>query len=233
MAIPTHFYTNFRIKTTFLAFPTGCLVGLLSMRVLSALIFPFLMNLNYLYLMIPIGGIVAVIINQITVHSYINGKMRGAFEYVYRESKITSPIDMEIRRRLLYGHHINLELESLSIFKEIMARAESYKDEQKFIGYLAAAHAANAGSEYKNEITALKQAVMLKPNDLVANYRLARAYERIGSAQDAIEAYEASLNDPSIDTPELRKFIASQIQRVKEKGPQHASPIPGLIYQLM
>ena len=66
-----------------------------------------------------------------------------------------------------------------------------------------------------------------------SNYRLARAYERTGSAPDAIKAYEASLNDPSIDTPELRNFVSSQVQRVKEKGPQYASPIPGLIYQLM
>jgi tetratricopeptide (TPR) repeat protein len=159
--------------------------------------------------------------------------MRGAFEYVFRESKITSPIDMEIRRRLLYGQHVNLELESLSIFKEIMARAENYNNEEKYIGYLAAAHAANAGSEYHCEIAALKQAVMLKPNDLIAIYRLARAYERIGSAQEAIKSYEASLGDPSIDSEELRRFVMSQATRVKEKGPQQASPIPGLIYQLM
>jgi hypothetical protein len=36
-----------------------------------------------------------------------------------------------------YGHHVNLELESLSIFKEIMARAENYNEDEKFIGYLA------------------------------------------------------------------------------------------------
>ncbi len=140
---------------------------------------------------------------------------------------------MEIRRRLLYGQHVNLELEALSIFEEIMVRAENYKDEEKFIGYLAAAHAANAGSEYNNEITALKQAVMLRPNNLIANYRLARAYERIGSAQEAIKSYEASLGDPTIDSEKLRQFLRSQSERVKVQGPQQASPIPGLIYQLM
>lgn len=228
MAIPSSFYTTFRCKTTGMAAATGLLMGYF-----ATIFVPSFYGICVHYAPVPIGAIVAVIINQITVHNYIKGKMRGAFEYVYRESQITSPIDMEIRRRMLYGHHMNLELESLSIFNEIMARAENYKDEEKFIGYLAAAHAANAGSEYNNEITALKQAVMLNPNNLIANYRLARAYERIGSAQEAIKSYEASLADPSIDSEELKRFLGSQSERVKEKGPQQSSPIPGLIYQLM
>ncbi len=228
MAIPSSFYTTFRCKTTGMAAATGLLMGCF-----ATIFVPPFYSVCVHYAPVPLGAIVGLIINQITVHNYIKGKMRGAFEYVYRESKVTSPIDMEIRRRLLYGQHVNLELESLSIFKEIMARAENYKKEEKYIGYLAAAHAANAGSEYNNEVTALKQAVILKPNDLIANYRLARAYERIGSAQEAIKSYEASLGDPSIDSEELRWFLISQAERVKEKGPQQASPIPGLIYQLM
>ncbi len=228
MAVPSSFYITFRCKTTGMAVATGLLMGYF-----ATIFVPPFYSICVHYAPVPLGAIVAVIINQITVHKYINGKMRGAFEYVYRESKVTSPIDMEIRCRLLYGQHVNLELESLSIFKEIMARAENYKNEEKYIGYLAAAHAANAGSEYNNEITALKQAVILKPNDLIANYRLARAYERIGSAQEAIKSYETSLGDPSVDSEELRRFLISQAERVKEKGPQQASPIPGLIYQLM
>jgi hypothetical protein len=125
------------------------------------------------------------------------------------------------------------ELESLAVYKAIMGRISEYDEEGRFFALLAAAHAANVGSEWNNELAALKQAVMLRPTDLIANYRFARAYERTGSAQDAIKAYEASLNDPSIDTPELRKFVTSQVQRVNGKGPQEASPIPGLIYQLM
>lgn len=228
MAIPSSFYITFRCKTTGMAAATGLVMGYFA----GAFVPPF-WGIWVQYVPLPLGAIVAVIINQIAVHNYINGKKRGAFEYVYRESLITSPINMEIRRRLLYGQHVNLELESLSIFKEIMAHAENYKNEEKYIGYLAAAHAANAGSEYNNEITALRQAVILKPDDLIANYRLARAYERIGSAQKAIKSYEASLCDPSIDSEELRRFLKSQAERVKEKGPQQASPIPGLIYQLM
>lgn len=52
-------------------------------------------------------------------------------------------------------------------------------------------------------------------------------------AKEAIEAYEVAVHDPSIDTEELKNFIMTQVQRIKEKGPQYGSPIPGLIYQLM
>jgi hypothetical protein len=190
------------------------------------------MNPAYVFWLIPIGGIVAVVINQFVVHDYFVGKLRGAFEYVYRESLIKSRIDTEIHRSLSFGTEFN-ELESLAVYNAIMIRLSTYDEEGQFFAFLSAAHAANVGSEWNNELAALKQAATLRPTDLIANYRLARSYERTGSAQDAIKAYEASLSDPSIDTPELRKFVVSQVQRVKKEGPQQASPIPGLIYQLM
>jgi hypothetical protein len=58
-------------------------------------------------------------------------------------------------------------------------------------------------------------------------------FERIGSGKEAIEAYESALHDPTIDTEELKGFIAAQIIGVREKGPDQRSPIPGLIYQLI
>lgn len=231
MAIPAHFYTDFRIKTTLLAAGTGCLIGLFSTRIVIFLIAPF-MSPDYAYVMVPIGGIVAIVINQYVVHDYFVGKLRGAFEYVYRESLIKSQINTEIHRFLTFGTEFN-ELESLAVYKAIMSRISDYSEDGRFFAYLAAGHAANVGCEWNNELAALKQAVILRPTDLIANYRLARTYERIGAVHDAIKSYETSLNDPSIDTPELRKFLTSQAERVKEKGPQRASPIPGLIYQLM
>ncbi len=229
MSIPSTFYTTFRCKTSGMAAATGLLMGYFA----AAFVPPFF-NVWVQYGPIPLGGIIAVLINQYLVHNYIHGKMRGAFEYIYRESLVNSKIDMEIRRGMLYKKEpLNLELISLSIYKEIMTRAMEYNDDQKFVAYLAAAHAANAGSEYNNEIAALKQAVVLRPTDLITNYRLARAYERIGSAKEAIKSYETSLDDTSIDSEELKQFLISQAERVKEKGPQQASPIPGLIYQMM
>lgn len=231
MPIPAQFYTSFRIKSTCLAAGTGSIVGLLSIQIVGIFIAPF-MNPGYAYFMIPLGGIAAIVINQYSVHDYFVGKLRGAFEYVYRESLMESRINAEIRRSLKCGTEFNL-LESLAVYNAIMSRIADYDEEGRFFAFLAAGHAANVGSEFNNELAAMKQAVMLRPTDLIANYRLARVFERLGSAQDAIKAYEAGLTDPSIDTPELRKFIVSQAERVKKNGPQQASPIPGLIYQLM
>ncbi len=145
MAIPAHFYTGFRIKTTCLAVATGCLVGLLSTRVLTFLVFPF-MNPGYVFLMIPIGGLVAVVINQYVVHDYFVGKLHGAFEYVYRESLFKNQIDNELHRSPTVATEFN-ELVSLAVYNAIMNRIPDYNEENRFFAFLSAAHAANVGSE--------------------------------------------------------------------------------------
>jgi len=182
---------------------------------------------------VPVGGIVAVLLNLWIIRSYFKGKMRGAFEYVYRESLLEFSINSELSSARPGPGEMLLELESLALYKALMTQANSQLEDARFICYMAAAKAANAGGEDRNSITALKQAVALKPKNVVANFRLARSYERIGSAKEAIDAYEAAFLDPSVDSEELKEFIAAQVQRVREMGPEQRSPIPGLIYQLM
>ena len=195
----------------------------------SSIFFPFIDPFSVAF----VGAVITVLINQWLVHDSIKGKRRGTFEYVYMESLLESSISSAIASVRTEPTELVLEFESLALFKSLMSKAESTTGDKRSIYYMAAAKAANAGSEFNNEITALKQATKLKPTDLIANYRLARAYERIGSGHEAILAYEAALSDPTIDSDALRTFISSQTIRVREKGPQQASPISGLIYQLM
>jgi len=221
MTIPSNFYKRFRIKTTVLAAGTGLVMGYF-----SSIFLPFINPFAVAF----IGGVIAVFVNQWSVHNYFKGKLRGAFEFVYLESKYENNIEPQFSGTDRMGE---LELASLLVYKQLMTRADTLNEERRFWCYMAAAKAANAGGEDKNSITALKLAVALRPKDIVANYRLARSFERVGSAKEAIESYEAALLDQSIDTEELRRFIAAQAQRVREKGPEQRSPIPGLIYQLM
>lgn len=225
--IPSDFYERFRLNTSLLAIGTGLVLGLF----LTAFV-PFLKPL-YRVAVIPLGGLFGFLVNLRIVHNYFKGKMRGVFEYVYRESLLEPAIDLAISNARQSGFEAVLEVESLALFKTLMLQAEIRTEEDKFIYYMAAAKAANAGSEDRNSLTALKLAVALKPKDMVVNFKLARTFERIGSAQEAIEAYEAAFQEPSIDSEALKGFLAAQVQRVKEKGPEQRSPIPGLIYQLM
>ena len=228
MQIPSEFYRRFRWKTSLMAAGTGLILGYFT----TILVPPFAPPLLR-FAPVLITTIIAVVANQLMMHKYFRGKMRGAFEYIYRESLLDRAITSEIDRARGLDPPVSLELESTALYNNIIARIDDYSDDRQFIAYLAAAHATDAGRKYANEITALRNAVKLKPNDLVANYRLARAFERTGSAQEAVSAYQAALGDTSIDSEGLRSFLASQATRVKEKGPQHGSPIPGLIYQLL
>ncbi len=76
----------------------------------------------------------------------------------------------------------------------------------------------------------LHKAIQIKPNDLVANYRLAVVLERAGLGEDSKDRYQAAFNDPTLSSARLRKFIYSQITRVKEYGPKKSPPMPGLKY---
>lgn len=228
MSVPSNFYVDFKCKTTIMAAGTGMLMGYF----VSVFVPPWLHPLLRLSLVL-VGGLVAVVANLLLVRRYLKGNKRGLFEYVYRESKLDPLLKSKIANAWPGAFNAVVELESLALFKALMAQADRLTDETRYLLYMAAARVASIGSEDRNAIEALKHALSIKPHDVIANFRLARSFERIGSSKEAITAYEAALLDPTIDAEELKAFIADQVVRIKEKGPEQRSPIPGLIYQLM
>ncbi|MBN1474173.1 MAG: tetratricopeptide repeat protein [Syntrophaceae bacterium] len=80
---------------------------------------------------------------------------------------------------------------------------------------------------YEESIECLKNALSIKADSLVVNMRLAIASERAGNGDDAIKYYEEALKDNTIKTDHLKKYIFSQIERVKEDGPQKKPLIDG------
>ena len=226
--VTSHFYTDFKCKTTIMAAGTGMLMGYF----VSVFIPPWLHPLVRLSL-VPIGGLLAVVANLLLVRSYMKGSKRGLFEYVYRESKLDPLLKSKIANAWPGAFNAVIELESLALFKALLAQADHQADDTRFLLYMAAARVASIGSEDRNAIEALKHALSIKSHDVIANFRLARSFERIGSSKEAIDAYATALLDPTIDTKELKAFISDQVARVREKGPDQRSPIPGLIYQLM
>jgi tetratricopeptide (TPR) repeat protein len=85
--------------------------------------------------------------------------------------------------------------------------------------FVSAAKAAATGPRHDKTITLLRQALGIDPHNLVVNCKLAEAFERIGSGQEAISAYESALKDLR-KTPCLKKYVSSQIKRVKANGPR-------------
>lgn len=183
-----------------------------SLAIATGLVLGLLTRIWFLFFIFPI---VAFIIYQIAIFRYFWGKERGNFEYYYREWLIKSH-KIEINQTLYEGLLQN--------------KQRNTSNEHGFFLYLKASEIATKEYDYDNAIQFLRQAVSSKPYDLVANYRLATALERVGDADNAISAYEAAKQDPSIKSPELKEFISNQIERVKTKGPTKKPPMSGLKY---
>ena len=112
------------------------------------------------------------------------------------------------------------KLLSDDIYKKVLLDNDVVTDDnKKFLIYYRISKDALKYDNRDKERSYLKKAVMIKPNDLLANYRLALSYERSGEGSDAIKSYEAALKDPLAD-PHISGFLISEIQRVKGQGPR-------------
>jgi len=81
----------------------------------------------------------------------------------------------------------------------------------------------------EDEVRYLSQAVTLKPNDFVGNFRLGIALEHRGKKEDTVNSYEASLADPSL-SGNLKKFISYHLGYLKSKGCRKRQENAGLRY---
>jgi hypothetical protein len=81
VTIPPDFYSRFKWKTSFMAAGTGFVMG-----AFTCIIVPPWFHLLIRLLPVPLGGLVAVLLNLWIIHGYFKGKMRGVFEYVLATS---------------------------------------------------------------------------------------------------------------------------------------------------
>jgi tetratricopeptide (TPR) repeat protein len=167
-------------------------------------------------------GIISLLIYQFVAYSYFSGKKRGEFEYIYLQSLIDNRIKIFIDR-LSYSPTIPIPL--------LLKKVETEPDlKRKYDIYMTVAWFAAREERHQKAIDYLQEAATLKKNDLVASFRLGQSWERLGKGEEAIQAYEMALQDPSIDSRTLREFVLAQIERVKTKGPQKGVPYPYFKY---
>ncbi len=84
---------------------------------------------------------------------------------------------------------------------------------------------------FKEEIRMLYLAISMKPNDLLANFRLVVCSEMDGLVDDAINHYKLASNDPYLISDALKKYILSQVERIELIGPKNRPPALGAKYQ--
>jgi hypothetical protein len=176
-------------------------------------------------------AILPLLFSQILAYRHFWGRDKGHFEYYYREFLLDQDAKLLFRKTIgtpdyfwIYpGEH----------FPNILDRPEVKTDPNlQFVAFLWASQAALKEYDDRKEIEYLRKAVSLHSTDLVANFRLANAMERVGDALAAIDAYQAALSDLFLNSGELREFITAQIKRVESQGPTKKPPMPGLRHMI-
>jgi len=216
MRVPLGFYLRFWVRNTSWAALTGLVMGyVLLSPVLSAYetdTEPFL----------PYAAVLVVFIFQWSAFKYFFGKNRGEFEYAYLEHladiRVPLPYLVTDGEALLGNHqtairHAYIDTDRIGKDTELACRV-----------YLKLADIEWKEDNRDKAFKCLELARTFKPQDFVCNVRLGQCYEATGASNEAVAAYEAALTDPSLASPNLESFVASQIERVKTKGPRKRPP---------
>jgi tetratricopeptide (TPR) repeat protein len=186
-----------------------------------------------------LGAALAFVIYQGVTFSRFFGKRRGEFEYEYRCDLIEKLVKKLVLKYLGVSTFINYfqdQFNSISSEQERICqrllRNELIKSDEEFLFsiYMKLSILAIKDDSPKKEKNALISALELKPNSLIANYRLALYYEIEGLVDDAINHYKAALRDPNIYSEQLKTFISLQVERIKLKGPLNRPPALGARY---
>ena len=186
-----------------------------------------------------LGAFLALIIYQVVSFSRFFGKRRGEFEYEYRNDLVEKYIKKMVLKTfgiLAYINFIQDGFNEISSTQEDICKRliknEGIKSSSSnlFFIYLKMSNLSMKLNNFKKEKEMILSAIHLKPNDLIANYRLAICHEMEGSAENAIKHYNLATNDPFLRSNQLRKFILSQVERIKLKGPMNRPPVLGAKY---
>ncbi len=182
-------------------------------------------------------AILMLLFHQGLVFSHFWGKRRGAFEYEYKQYLLEKRTKEIFIRALGRAGFYRWYLDQLSEIpwyegemcqKVLMKLQNQANDHLKLPVYVQAAKIAVRGRKYSKALEYLKQALSASPHDFVANLRQAELFEYMGLPSEAISSYEAAIEVSSPISAELRRFVSSQIERVRTKGPRKRPPITGL-----
>ena len=210
------------IERSFMAMGTGCVLGYLASPFLAFLVPP------------PHGGAVVglvagFVIFQVSALRQLRSGPRGATEYAHREAQIDDAIDgLRFSPGNITCDPMELDFAGTEVFLDILKDNRPRSNEETFLIYMGGARQATKLAQDEKAVDLLQQAVQLKPRHLVANFRLAEAFERIGPAKEAVEAYRSALIDPGIQSQTLTAFVTAQIDRVNTHGPNRRSQYYGL-----
>ena len=115
-------------------------------------------------------------------------------------------------------------------FSYLERRAEKDENNPEFAKLLR-----KVKEEYKlgdpvSAMNLLKGASKDYATNFVAHFKYAISCEKLGEGDEAINSYESASNACPEGNETLLKYVMSQIERVRSKGPRRKSTAPGLQY---
>ena len=231
MKVSSSFYLRSWSKNSLMAIGTGFVLGLFTSRVIIVYAPP----INAL-----IGALIAFIVYQSVSFSRFFGTRRGEFEYEYRYDLIEKAVRRLVLKYLGFSTFINyfqdqfnsISAEQKDICRKLLRHETVKNNDDIFLIYIKLSSLALKDDNSQEEKSALLSAIEIKPNDLLANYRLALCCEMDGLKDDAINYYRTALKDASLYSEQLRTFISSQIERVTLKGPMNRPPALGCRFMI-
>ncbi len=214
-----------------MAIGTGFVVGYFSSAIIAVYIPP---------ISAIIGAIISFSIYQYVSFDLFFGKRRGEFEYEYRNYLAEKIIKKLVLRSYGIFSFINyfqdqfnaLRPSQKSICQKLLKNANILNNNNSlYYIYYKLANLELREDNFQNEKMMLKSAISLNPDNLLANFRFAVCCEMDGHVDEAIHHYELALNDPYLISKSLNKYISTNIERIKLKGPMNRPPTLGAKYQ--
>ena len=231
MRVSGNFYLRSWLKNSLMAIGTGFALGYFSAAVIVIYIPPF----NAI-----LGAAVGFIVYQFSSYKRFFGSRRGEFEFEYRIDLIEKKIRALIFRHLglwsyvtYFQDHFNaIRTTQKDACQRLLNNSNviADKDNRYSICYKLA-NLELREDNFKNELAMLNLAVSLKPNDMLANFRLATCYEMDGLVEEAKRHYKTAAEDPGIVSNALREHILSQVNRIEEGALINKPPALGAKYQ--
>lgn len=221
MKIPMTFYLDYWLKNSLLALACGFLITFLIPPLFAA--FPFF-------------GLIMFLLYQVIIYRHFFGKRRGDFEFYSKEKRIKREMDSFIKQRIGIIELLRYKMDHLNniisygwdVHNKLMELSNGQKERSHYYQNLIAADLSRKEGDFRKERKYLLSAISEFPDELVSNFRLAVTFEKEGRSEESVECYRNALETSSVDSPELKNFIISQITRLMEKGPAKSPPVPGL-----
>ncbi|OPY80941.1 MAG: Tetratricopeptide repeat protein [Syntrophorhabdus sp. PtaU1.Bin058] len=130
-------------------------------------------------------------------------------------------------RKLYFDDANFIPLQAIDVCREMLQSEESKTNRELQFHLLAKlSRYYYKDGQLQAAIESLRTALAIKPSSLIANYRIAYLFERMGKADEAVTHYELAEKDKTASS-NLKKHIDRQIQRVRIKGPRERGPFDG------